>query len=117
MECNRTLAGLLGWTEIVELGGALLGMPPAGDPQCRGQAMVPDWHGDWRDCGPLISLIGIDVHCWGESVATNGLRVAYSSHASRDAALRHGLVKAAISALRIYGIEYFFLEKKIEVTP
>ena len=118
MECNRTLAGLLGWTEIVELGGALLGMPPAGDPQCRGQALVPDWHGDWRDCGPLIAMIGIDIAMWWpHHFEVDGEDVACSDHASRDAALRHAIVKAAISALHHYGIEYFILEKKTEVTP
>lgn len=54
LETNRKLASLLGWTKIVDVGGALLGCPPAGEPECRGQARVPDWTGDWRDCGTLI---------------------------------------------------------------
>jgi hypothetical protein len=54
IDANRRLAELLGWANIFDVGGALLGTPPAGEPQCRGQAKVPDWAGDWRDCGPLI---------------------------------------------------------------
>lgn len=54
LEANRKLAGLLGWTNIVEVAGALLGTPPPSEPECRGQAAVPDWTGDWRACGPLM---------------------------------------------------------------
>lgn len=54
LAANRRLAELLGWSAIVDVGGALLGCPPAGQPACRGQAKVPDWMGDWRDCGPLM---------------------------------------------------------------
>jgi hypothetical protein len=60
LEANRRLAGLLGWTNIIEVAGALLGTPPAGAPECRGQAKVPDWAGDWRDCGKLVEKHGID---------------------------------------------------------
>jgi hypothetical protein len=54
MTANRRLAELLGWTDIFDIGGALLGTPPPGAPACRNQAKVPDWTGDWRDCGPLL---------------------------------------------------------------
>jgi hypothetical protein len=54
IDANRRLAELLGWTNIFDVGGALLGTPPVGEPQCRNQAKVPDWVGDWRDCGPLL---------------------------------------------------------------
>jgi hypothetical protein len=54
LEANRRLATALGWTNIVAVGGALLGTPPAGQPECRGQAAVPKWSGDWRHCGPLM---------------------------------------------------------------
>lgn len=53
---NRRLAELLGWTEIFDVGGALLGTPPPGQPACRDQAKVPDWTGDWRACGPLLTI-------------------------------------------------------------
>jgi len=52
---NKTLAQLLGWTNIEEMGGALLGLPPPGKPHSRGQAMVPDWANSWEHCGKLMS--------------------------------------------------------------
>jgi hypothetical protein len=116
MECNRTLAGLLGWTEIVELGGALLGMPPVGDPQCRGQAMVPDWHGDWRDCGPLIAMFGIDIWCWSQRIGANDVSSMYCDHASPDAALRHAIVQASIEIIETIGIEHAALEDSTKET-
>lgn len=54
MDANRRLAELLGWTEIFDVGGALLGMPPGGNPASRDQAKVPDWVNDWNACGPLM---------------------------------------------------------------
>jgi hypothetical protein len=61
LDLNRRLATLLGWSDIIELGGALLGTPPAGESQCRGQALVPNWVGDWRDCGPLLGRYEISI--------------------------------------------------------
>lgn len=57
LETNRKLALLLGWTKIVDVGGALLGCPPAGEPECRGQARVPDWTGDWVDWGTFMDTV------------------------------------------------------------
>lgn len=54
MDANRRLAELLGWTELFKVGGAWLGRPPGGCQKSRDQAKVPDWTGDWRDCGPLM---------------------------------------------------------------
>jgi hypothetical protein len=54
LDANRRLATLLGWTNIIDVGGALLGRPPGGSPASRDQARIPDWTGDWRDCGPLL---------------------------------------------------------------
>jgi hypothetical protein len=51
---NQRLAGLLGWTELFVAGSALLGRPPSGAPNSRGQAAVPDWCGCWEACGPLM---------------------------------------------------------------
>lgn len=61
-DANRRLATALGWTNIVEVAGALLGTPPKGEPECRNQAAVPDWAGDWRECGPLMA----EYECWPE---------------------------------------------------
>lgn len=54
MDANRRLAELLGWTEIFDVSGALLGTPPGGNPASRDQAKVPDWVNDWNACGPLM---------------------------------------------------------------
>jgi hypothetical protein len=60
LELNRRLALLLGWSNIVDVGGALLGQPPAGEPECRSQAAIPDWAGSWSACGPLM-VANMDV--------------------------------------------------------
>jgi hypothetical protein len=59
LDANRRLAELMGWTNIFQVSGALLGTPPDGAAQSRGQARVPDWNGDWRDCGRLLERYGI----------------------------------------------------------
>lgn len=61
LDANRRLAELIGWTNIFQVSGALLGTPPDGAAQSRGQAKVPDWNGDWRDCGPLLERDGITL--------------------------------------------------------
>jgi hypothetical protein len=58
---NKRLAELLGWTNIVEVGGALVGAPPTGASASRGQAMVPDWLGDWAAAGQLICEYRVDL--------------------------------------------------------
>lgn len=61
---NRQLATLLGWTNITETGNALLGTPPEGEPQCRGQARVPDWVGDDGEAQRLSVKHGLCVSHW-----------------------------------------------------
>jgi hypothetical protein len=51
---NQKLAALKGWTNLFVAGTALLGCPPNGAPNSRGQAAVPDWCGDWNACGELM---------------------------------------------------------------
>lgn len=106
-DLNRRLAPLLGWTNIIELGGALLGTPPAGQPHCRGQAQVPNWAGDWRDCGPLIGQYGMSVGrtaldaiatCRGLDLYGPGIE-AFADHESEDAAMRSAIVSSVIAKL------------------
>ena len=52
---NKTIAELHGWSNIFEIGNSLMGTPPEGNYSVRGQAMVPDWAGDWSQCGPLMT--------------------------------------------------------------
>jgi hypothetical protein len=102
---NRRLAELTGWTNIIELGGALLGTPPAGQPQCRGQAEVPNWAGDWRDCGPLMSTYRIDVEQnRGSVIASHDChrtlcRQVVGDEDFRDAAGRLAIIEAVIAKL------------------
>ena len=104
-EANKRLALALGWTEIVEVGGALLGTPPDGAPKSRGQAMVPDWCGDWRECGPLMAAHSMDIfHGWGSVAAVpdnekNKSRVAVDCDDDRDLATRYAIVQVAASEL------------------
>lgn len=92
---NRRLAGLLGWTDIVEVDGALLGSPPAGAPECRGQAQVPDWAGDWRHAGPLLARFEIRLTPMSVSVDAAGFLEVYRRYPDKDAAARAAIVKAA----------------------
>ena len=68
MELNRRLAALLGWTEIVNVGGAWLGRPPGGSQKSRDQAKVPNWCGDWVACGPLLSQHVRRLRAWPHRV-------------------------------------------------
>jgi hypothetical protein len=101
LAANRRLAELTGWSGIVDVGGALLGTPPRGQAACRGQAAVPDWSGDWRACGPLLSEHLIDVGHLRTLVAAaspQGCRTAGVS-TNRDAATRAVIVAAVIAKL------------------
>ena len=103
---NQRLAELLGWTSIVEVGGALVGMPQAGTAASRGQAMVPDWAGDWAAAGPLIGQFSMSVGFTGlDAVATardyekGAAFEAIADHATPDAAARFAIVRAITRAM------------------
>ena len=103
---NKRLAELLGWTRIAVVGGSLLGTPPAGAAECRGQALVPDWAGDWAVAGPMIGQFKMSVGFTGlEAVATardyekGAAFEAIAGHATADAAARVAIVRAIIRAL------------------
>lgn len=103
---NRKLAEALGWSSIVETGGALLGAPPAGQPETRGQALVPDWCGDWRACGPLLAAHGLATRTTAWDVSASCMEgfggTAFEQvvdHGDIDAALRTAIVRASIQYL------------------
>jgi hypothetical protein len=101
---NRRLAELTGWINIIELGGALLGTPPAGEPQCRGQAKVPDWEGDWRYCGPMLAPYGMTISrtALDAVAACRGYDpkfALFAEYADEDAAMRAAIVLAVIAKL------------------
>lgn len=54
MDAEEALAQLRGWTNVRRIGGTILGTPPDGAPNSRGEAVVPKWARDWTACGPLI---------------------------------------------------------------
>jgi hypothetical protein len=103
LDLNCRLAELLGWTNITELSGALLGTPPAGLPECRGQALIPDWAGDWRDCGPLGSAHRIGVEHGDVTVRAvlghGATRVKIGPFGDRDATARRAIVSSVIAKL------------------
>ncbi|NHQ93325.1 hypothetical protein [Janthinobacterium lividum] len=96
---NKRLAELLGWTSIVEVGGALVGTPPAGAAASRCQAMVPDWTGDWAAAGPLLAQFEIRLMPMSAGVDAAGFLEWYRLYPDRDAAARGAIVKAVTHRL------------------
>ena len=96
---NKRLAELLGWTSIVEVGGALVGTPPAGTAESRGQALVPDWLGDWSAAGPLLAQFEIRLMPMSAGVDAAGFLEWYRFYPDRDAAARAAIVKAVTHRL------------------
>ena len=96
---NKCLAELLGWSNIVEVGGALVGTPPAGVVASRGQAMVPDWMGDWAAAGPLLAQFEIRLTPASTCVDAGGFLARYRCYPDRDAAARAAIVMAATHRL------------------
>lgn len=106
MTANWRLAELLGWTELFEVPGAILGTPPAGQPAARGQAKVPDWTGDWRDCGPLIAehrmelaSTALDAVARCRSFEVPPGTAAFADFGTEDAAMRGAVVAAVVAKL------------------
>lgn len=58
---EKKLAEALGWINIVSNGSSLLGKPPTGLPECRGQALIPAWTRDWAACGLLIGEYNVRI--------------------------------------------------------
>ena len=96
---NKRLAELLGWTRIVEVGGALVGTPPAGAAASRGQALVPDWLGDWAAAAPLLAQFEIRLMPMSAGVDAAGFLEWYRFYPDRDAAARAAIVKAVTHRL------------------
>jgi len=105
MQLNRRLAELLGWVNIFDVGGAFLGTPPGGSPASRDQARVPDWTGDWRECGPLIveHARSIDRHGpWVSVGVIEGWTLSWCREdgESDEAATRRAIVTAVVMKLQ-----------------
>lgn len=99
---NRLLATLLGWSNIIENGGALLGTPPPGEYCVRNQCRVPDWAGDWRDCGPLMvahCLNRTDSLFYVKPLCNTELWAGLAEYVGADAATRQTIVCYVIAKL------------------
>lgn len=96
---NKRLAELLGWGNLVEVGGSLLGTPPAGAAESRGQALAPDWMGEWSAAGPLLAQLEIRLTPASTCVDASGFLARYRCYPDRDAAARAAIVMAATHRL------------------
>lgn len=99
MELNKAIAERTGWTELFDAGGVLLGKPPCGFPHGRGQAMVPNWSGNWGDCGPLIAQRRIAVNPLRAGVSANNEYTMYEDDMDPDSAARHAIASAYLAQL------------------
>lgn len=96
---NKHLAELLGWTSLVEVGGSLLGTPPAGAAESRGQALVPDWAGDWVAAGPLAVEYNIVIEPGIRTSNAGGYMVHHYLHESKNAAVTFAIANAVMHKL------------------
>ena len=53
IDLNWKVAELLGWSNLFQIVGSIVGRPPGGSPHSRDQGMVPDWAGDFTECCKL----------------------------------------------------------------
>lgn len=99
MELNMRLATLLGWTNIFSTGTTLMGKPPYGVTHCRDQAILPNWAGDWTDCGPLI--VRYRVYPDENDVATFWWKLPERCELKNDldATMRHYITSVVVERL------------------
>lgn len=96
---NKAIAERLGWTQIVDARGVLLGRPPCGALNSRGQALVPNWAGNWGDCGPLIGQHSIRVDPLRAGISANNEYVLFQDDMDADSAARHAIAMAFLAKL------------------
>lgn len=114
-EINARRADVDGWTRIVQVGSApfsMLGTPPDGAPNSRGQAMIPDYCGDWRHVGRALasytksSVWTDEIFCYvvlRDLESHVAMREMIADHPSLDAAMRTAVIKAETMLLRARG--------------
>lgn len=102
IEAERRLAELLGWTNLVEVGGSLVGTPPEGG--VRGQAAVPRWARDKAaafdlivHCTLLVDVATICKQTWATSEGFTSFVESWDNHPSVEQATMFAIVKAAIA--------------------
>ena len=108
LQAESDLAIAYGWTNLVDVGGTLLGTPPGGAQNSRGQAAVPHWTRDWSACGPLISAHDLSIDGIRFTPADQHVVVSFGSldhqfvliptteWGSADEALRYAITIAAL---------------------
>lgn len=111
IQAEEQLATALGWRDLVDCGGTLLGAPPYDSTNSRGQATVPKWSRDWSACGPLLSCFDIAIEGFRfngsaeYAVASYGtddhqfLFIPVTEWPTRDDALRYAITMAAFIQL------------------
>ena len=105
LQAEHDLATAIGWTNLVDAGGPLIGTPPSGAEHSRGQAPVPAWSRDWRLTGPLLAALNLCVDTAfsdaGLVVVSFGfgleeyIQVLASEWPSRDEAVQYAITLAA----------------------
>lgn len=98
------LAMALGWTNLFNAGGSLIGTPPTGGENSRGQAAVPRWTSDWDACGRLMVDLEIEPTFYPENAAAwadgdTDMTALYCDHPSKNQAVMFAIVHAAIEKL------------------
>ncbi len=114
IKAELQLAIALGWTNLVDAGGTLVGTPPGGGTNSRDQAAVPRWSRDWNACGPLLSTYNMALDVMGHEtrfvIADFGggdydfVHIAVPDWPTQDDALRYAITVAAeakLSQIRI----------------
>ena len=109
IEAELQLAIALGWTNLVDAGRTLVGTPPGGGTNSRGQAAVPRWTRDWNACGPLLSAYNMALDVMGNEIrfviADFGtgdydfVHIAVPDWPTQDDALRYAITVAAEAKL------------------
>jgi len=81
---NHRLALALGWTNIAAVDGSLLGTPPGGAPNSRGQALIPNWTGDNAAALLLMCNVYVPDHFLSASFANTALeRINFNNRPTR----------------------------------
>lgn len=109
LQAELQLATATGWTNVIDAGNVLIGTPPGGADNSRGQAQVPAWTRDWRACGPLIGALDLSIDCAADDTGFvvinigSGLddyvQVSVADWPGKDEALRYALTIGAHAKL------------------
>jgi hypothetical protein len=120
-QLNLKLAELLGWTNISQTNGALLGKPPPGHYCVRDQALIPNWTNDWQHCGPLIvqyqlystwTLPWSSINELVNEVFIQGNPYCFSDNKQLQSLLRCSYVAGTIYKLENHAISSFINKEK-----